>query len=550
MLKVEQYGAPKVETQITASPKASSNISPMAFSGNQIAAAAETVGNAYNDFQTTQKRVAQTEAEDALNQFEREKNNVLFDPKSGYFNTQGRDALDQMPDVNKRLDDLKRTYSDSLKTQDGKIAFNRVADNHINSARTDIMRHSSKGLQAWEVSTAQAEVTNAVENAYLVWNDDKKLAVQRESGRQSVHELAKRKSNGSSIATNEELQNYESQFSSAAIHAATQVSSAEGKRLFAKYESTLEGPEVLKVKQLIETKENSEKVKADSDAVVSRTGDLLLKYGKLDNARSLILEEVNKIADPKQRNATMKESMYQLDRIKQAKTEEAASVFDDADKQITNGKLTVDQYISGNPEAWQKMTATQQRQLLSGKGVVNDDVAYLQLVSKPLDQLAQVNPAEYAGQLDAAHREKLTNAVLSARKGQADGITTRDQQKSARIIELMGVKTPKSQDELAKFGAMNRTVDAMLESKMKETGKSWLSDDEYRKVLSDFSRSVVTPGRIFGTNDVRLKDLPVTEIDAYSAFLKKHGMIVNTENLVKLKNNAAVREAALKEYNQ
>jgi len=546
MLKVEQYGGSKVETQITRAPMASDNVPAMAFSGNQVAALADTAGTAYKQYQTIQKKISDTEAEQAVTLFERDKNALFFDPKNGYFNTVGQDSLNQAPEVNKKLDELKRTYGDSLKTADGKQSFSRVADRHITAAQQDIMQHSAKGLKAWEVSTAEAQVTNSIENAALYWNDEKKLSVQREMGRQSVQDKALRRSDGSLAATNEELQNYESSFTSMAVQAAMQKSSTEATALLEKYKPSLEGPELVKLQQQIEAKQKTEQIKSEADQAVIQSNSLVAQFSGRDDARSALMEEVNKITDPKLRNSVMKESMYQLNMVKQAETEQTAKIFDDALK-FTGGGGTIEQYKSNNPSGWQKMSAVQQQALAAGKGVVNDYDTYFKLVSQPLDRLAMVNPSEYAGQLDSAHREKLTTAVLAARKGQADGMTTRDQQKKDRISELTGIRNPKAGNETIKFNAMNRTVDAMLESKMKETGKSFLSDDEYRKVLSDFSRSVVTPGNLWGTNDVRLKDLPQDEIDAYSAFLKKNGKLVTTENLLKFKNNATAREAALKE---
>lgn len=545
MLKVEQYGGPKVETQISNAPMASAKAPAMAFSGNALAAVADTVGDVMQTYQAAQKRVADTEAEAALVSFERDKNKIFFDPKEGYFNTQGRDALDRAPDVNKQLEELKRNYSGTLKTEMGRQAFDRVANKHITSAQQDIMQHGAKGMRAWETSTAEAALENTVENAALYWNDPKRLGIQMELGRQGVLDLGKLKGLPPE-AVNEKLQSYNSAFLSSSIHAATQSSSAEGKSLFDKYETQLEGPDVIKIKQMLDTKIKSEQVKSEADYTVNTAGGLIAKYAGRDDARTAIMDDINAIQDPKLRNSVMKESMYQLNMIKQAQVEESAAIFDDAIK-FTTGGGTSELYKSQNPEAWNKMSGAQQQQLIGGKGVVNDYDTFFKLISQSPDRLSQVNPAEYAGQLDTAHREKLTNAVLAARKGQADGTTTRDQLKKDRLYELMGKKTMTGSTDIEKFNGLNRTVDAMIESKMRETGKSFLSDDEYRKVLSDFSRGVVKERGIFPDTTIKLDDLPADELDAYTNYLRTNGKAVTTKNLMKVHETASAREAALKE---
>ena len=545
MLKVEQYGGPKVETQISNAPMASANAPAMAFSGNALAAVADTAGDVMQTYQAAQKRVADTEAEAALVSFERDKNKIFFDPKEGYFNTQGRDALDRAPDVNKQLEELKRNYSGTLKTEMGRQAFDRVANKHITSAQQDIMQHGAKGMRAWETSTAEAALENTVENAALYWNDPKRLSIQMELGRQGVIDLGKLKGLPPE-AVNEKLQSYNSAFISSSIHAATQSSSAEGKKLFDKYETQLEGPDVVKIKQLLETKQKAEQVKYEADATVNTAGGLIAKYAGRDDARTAIMDDINAIQDPKLRNSVMKESMYQLNMIKQAQVEESAAIFDDAIK-FTGGGGTAEQFKSTNPEAWNKMTGAQQQQLIGGKGVVNDYDTFFKLISQSPDRLSQVNPAEYAGQLDTAHREKLATAVLAARKGQADGTTTRDQLKKDRLYELMGKKTMTGSSDIEKFNGLNRTVDAMIESKMRETGKSFLSDDEYRKVLSDFSRGVVKERSYLPDPTIKLNDLPADELDAYTNYLRANGKAVTTKNLMKVHETPSAREAALKE---
>ncbi|MCP5058046.1 MAG: hypothetical protein GY937_15175, partial [bacterium] len=212
------------------------------------------------------QRIDTTAAEEALVQFERDKNELFFNPESGYFNTQGRDAYDGAPGTNSVLDDLKKRYSDPLGVN-ARVMFDRAADAHLTKSKADIGRHASKGLDAWEVATAQAQIENTIENASLYWNQPDNLRVQSAIGRQSVLDTAQREGVGPK-ATAERLQTYESSFAKAAVIAATMSSAAEGQDLFDTHSDKLEGPDRVKLENAITVKRDAEKTQADAQQAV------------------------------------------------------------------------------------------------------------------------------------------------------------------------------------------------------------------------------------------------------------------------------------------
>ena len=92
MPKVAQYGDPQVRTQIARQPRADASAGNAVFRSN-IQAAQGLASVAEAGAQTMQ-RIDTTSAEEALVAFEREKNNLFFNPENGYFNTQGKNAYD------------------------------------------------------------------------------------------------------------------------------------------------------------------------------------------------------------------------------------------------------------------------------------------------------------------------------------------------------------------------------------------------------------------------------------------------------------------------
>jgi len=166
MPKVTQAQASQIAPTVVRQPRASAQVPTAAF-GAPITKGLVDIAQAGLDIK---QRIDTTAAEEALVSFEREKNDLFFNPKTGYFNTQGRNAFDSASVANTALDDLKKKFGKDLGDQ-ARSMFDPAADQHITRARTDIGRHSSKGLQAWETATLGAQVENTLENASLYWND-------------------------------------------------------------------------------------------------------------------------------------------------------------------------------------------------------------------------------------------------------------------------------------------------------------------------------------------------------------------------------------------
>lgn len=529
MPKIPTYNGLQVEEQIASKPLARTDSDP-----NNLQAVAK-LGQSVFDMQ---KRIAETEAEEAITAFERDKNKMFFDPENGYFNTQGRDAYDRAPTINGDLDKLKRQYSGNLKSDLARRAFDRVATQHLNRANQDIMRHASKNLKAWEASTINAQVENTIENASLYWNDEKRLGVQRELGRQSVLEGA-RIEGLSPEATAERLQTYESSFAAAAVEAAVAQSATEGQETFDRYKDRLEGPDQLKMQAVIDRKAKAEKTQADSNTAVLQAGNMVDRYNGTDGARSSIIEEVNKIEDPELRQKTMKEAMYQLEARMRADSEERAATFEAGENFLIDGG-SVEQFIAQNPEQWEKLTPKQKRALNSGATISTDYVLLSDLLTLPKDKLAQVNPTDYYDKLSKTDRNKLISAVKSARQGGVDHQVgrTRTAETSSAVEQLFGKKTSWNNKEKAQVNEFYAIVDDEVQFREKQKGAP-LTSQEYTELLNSMTRKVVKDRTFWFDKEQDLTDIPAEDLRVISDYLHKNSIPATAENIIKAYEQAS-----------
>jgi len=533
MPKIEQYQPSQITTEVVKQPKAK-DVPAAAFGG----AIGKGIADIVKAGAALKQRVDITSAEESLVQFERDKNNLFFNPDTGYFNTQGKNAYDNSTAATQSLEDLKKQYGENL-NQNAKLLFDRSADKHINRSQLDIARHASKGLKAWEISTLDSQAENSIENASLYFNDPERLKVQNVLGRQAVIDSSDMLGLGPE-ATAEKLQTFESSFARSTIEAATQAGAIEGKLALEDYGDRLEGPDKVKMQSLIEKKEKSEKTQNDARLAVATATRLVDQYGDRGDA----IEEVNKIEDEDLRKKTMTETMSQFSRKKQAESEARASAFEDAEGHILEGG-SAESYKAANPEDWENLSPKQQRSIESGIVSTTDWNTFSNLMLLPKSELAKVDPVEHFDKLAKSERSKLISAVKSANgtgssKDKTDHQVgrTRSAQTTAAIEQLLGSKKSKwNKNKRERANDFYSLLDDEVNFREEEKGAK-LTSEEYTDLLSGLTRAVVQEGRFFDSK-LDLTDIPTDDVPVLSKFLRDNNVPVTTDNLIKAYKQAS-----------
>lgn len=542
MPRVAQYQPDQVLTDVVSQPRASAGAGNAVFQSNiQAAQGLADVGKAVAGMKD---RIDTTSAEEALVQFERDKNALFFNPENGYFNSQGRDAFDGASNANQALEDLKKKYGESLNSN-SKSMFDRAADAHITKGRADIGRHASRGFQAWENATAKAQVENTIENASLYWNQPDQLRIQNALGRQAVIDTAEREGIGAE-ATAERLQTFDSSFTKAAIDAATASSATAGQEALDEHGDKLEGPDRVKMEKNIAAKAKAEKTQADAQQAIVVGTRLVDTF---DNRES-IREQVNTIEDPELRKKTMTEAMRQFNLKRQAEDEAQAEAFERAESHIIEGG-SAETFKAEDPEGWDRLSAKQQRNIESGKAVITDWNMYSELMTMPREQLAKVNPVEHFDKLAPAERSKLIAAVKSANgtgssreKIDHQVGRTRTSQTTAAIEQVLGKKSGWTPDDRVKANAFYSLLDEEVAFRESQQEGS-LTSEQFTQVLSDLTRKV-TIERTFAGIDILapdveqdVTDIPPENLRVLSKFLRDNGIPVTADNLAKAQRQAS-----------
>jgi hypothetical protein len=540
-MPVVRYQPDQVQTQVVRQPRADASAGVAAIQGNIDAAQGLTdlvVAGA-----ELKQRVDTTSAEEAVVAFEKDKNDLFFNPESGYFNTQGKNAYDNAATATESLTELKKRYGENL-NENARNLFNKSADAQILRSQSDIARHSAKGLKAWEVATVQAQVENTIENSSLYWNQPDKLRVQNALGRQHVIDAANLEGVGAE-ATNERLQTYDSTFFKGTINAAVSNSSAEGQAALDQYGDKLEGHDKIKIEKMIAAKAKTEKTQADSQQAVINGARIADSFDSREDVRN----EVNQIEDPDLRKKTMTEAMRQFNLKKQGEKEAQVEAFDRAESHVLNGG-SAETYQVEDPEGWERLSAKQKKSIEVGKAVITDWNVYSDLMTLPKAELAKVDPTEHFHQLAPGERRSLVSAVKSANGtgSSADKIDhqigrTRNSQTTAAVEQILGKKSKWNDKKIQQANAFYDLLDGEVKFREQQKGSS-LSSEEFTDVLSDLTREVTIEKSALGFDmlapdeELSVTDIPPENVRVLSKFLRDNGIPVTSENLLKAQRQA------------
>lgn len=535
MPKVATYGQPRVSTQAVQGARAQ-GLPSSAFG---LAPLAQGAANLATGLQEMQQRIDTTAAEEAALKFEREKNDLFFNPDTGYFNSQGRNAYDGAKGITESLQALERKYAETLESPAARQAFERVAQKHLSNAQVDIMRHASQGLKAWETATLEAQVENTIENASLYWADSERLGVQRALGRQALLDAADRQGI-TGDALNERLQTYESSFTKAAISSALNSGSAAAEALMKQIGNRLEGPDFVQVEKAIATKKKAEQTQFQAQYATAQASKIVNQY----DTRQDVMDAVNRIGDPELRDKTMREAMYQYGQKKQAEKELQSESFEAAENHLLDGG-TAESFRAIDPEGWERLTVKQKRKLEEGEPVVTDWNTFTDLMTMSDDEIKKVDITEHFPNLAPAQRTQVINRQKSAlgkggnsTKVDAQVGRTRAAQIKSTVTQLFG--KPSKQD-LVKVDQFHALLDSEVQHRESQKG-SPLTSEEFTALLGDFTRKVVVTRSVGGidwlapdkemTIDDLMGKLEPGELDQLREFLQSKNIPVTSENLI------------------
>jgi len=531
-MKIQQYGQAQVTRRVATQPTLRTQ--QIADTTTPILKGLANIAGAMD----LQKRQADdTAAEEALIGFERDQNDLFFNPDSGYYNTQGKTAYEGADVANESLAKLQSNYADGLSSPDARRKFMTASNTHVTRSQANISKHSAQGLNDYETATISARVEQSLESAALHYNDNNSLQLQNAVMRTSVSEQADRLGlDGKAKA--EMIQTAESIFVTTTINAAlAQNDISRANELMGRFGNRLEGKDA----QVVTANLNKANIAVDTNAAATKVvGDGTKSLGAM-------VDEVNEIDATTPEGAAMKTEVMRLVKNRYAldktiRQEGERKLYENYGSQIQAGDLRVSN-IPGND--WDNMTVAQHSALMKlekvmakGDDVVTNDVVLSNLLLLPTAELAKVDPTEYFDRVGGSDRDKLNAAVKAARKpasanDESNSVRARSTSVTATLFQLTGKKSSRYNDTDTEFAnAFHRMVNVAVQQEELGLGRK-LKPIEFDNLLKATTRTAVMEGRFFGENEYDIDDVPAEYMDEITESLVNRGIPVTGDNITR-----------------
>jgi hypothetical protein len=509
--------------------------------GDTLAQGAGIVGNAYLQ---AQQRIAKTTAEDKLTKYEREVNDFKYGTPDSYFNKSGKDAVDAAEPTMEELEKIKERYADEIDDPQAREMFERAATVMTTRDREDIQRYKTTQFKAWESATNQARIENSIEAGVRHWNDPQRLGEALAVGRNAV--IAQNQ--GQSAETiNEAVQTYSSMFYRGVAEAAISTSAKDGAEVLEEFENYLEPQDLTAMREKLNRKAEIEENQVMAMEAVYRGTRVVEQYWDDDNARQVIIDEVNTIENAELRDKTMAEAMNNLNMRLTARDEQRAATFSNVQKVKMAGG-TVEQFIAAAPDQWGMLTGDQQAELRKEGQVKTDLRVWTDLSMLPQNELAQINPVDYIGVLDSGDYQKLVSNVASAK-----GIGTENDRvgwtRDAQVSQVMkGIYGDKVDSEQAQ--SFYSLVNSEWNFRRRQKG-SELTSQEFDDMLNGLAVDAATqlPDSFLGirfdnAENLGVEDIPAKDLSDITSFLHEQGLPATTATITEVYRQLKAKELA------
>jgi len=503
----------------------------------QFAGAIGTLGQ---QLLTFNKERDKAEAESALIAFDDAKNVVLFGPENGYYNSQGRDAVDNVQPTLEQLDTLTEQYSTSIKSNNARKMFNQAISLRMSRDKTSIFQHSAKGLQTWRLGNSKLEEENALKNSTVFWNSDEDLALYISKGELAIMD---RQQYMGSEQTQADLETFRSSFAKSAIDGALASDNVErAKVLQKKYDSRITGIDRVKITKDIQNTVDKLYVNEQAVSIFSsekNLNDMVKEAEDLDTTP----ENINDIERIIGNKYTLSEK---------AKDEQIENTVNQWDQSIANGTpysqvpLDVKNLIG---VSGRNALINTEREFVTGENTVTDQIKYQDLINLPTRELAKVVPYEHFSYLNKAERKTLRSSVNAAKKGVKTADLTRLQSNSTiaknAVKQILGrsINQKKESDVTFANEFYGLVADEIHAQESVKDAK--LNEPEVRKIVDDLVKNWVIERPWWFDATKKLNDVPVDRLDELANQLRTRGMAITSENIIKL-NDAAEKAGVYK----
>jgi len=498
----------------------------------------------------------EADAENAVLAYERSKQDLFYNPDSGYFNTAGKTAYDNAEDTNKQLADIRMKTAEGLHPNAAKI-YNRITNADLVRSGEGILKHAARGNRDYTIATKDSIIENSIEKAALYNADDlttvdatgkeraSDFSLALIAGQDAIIEKMKLQGLTDPALIGEALNDFESAMFASKIQGALTADDVDQARedFDAAVSQDLLSPEnTIRLQASIEAKEDQ--VYVDKTVTALRTSGIDYK----DQVK--LVRENEEGVDIEVRDEILRRLENEEAVDKRIESEQKVAMYNDWYFKISReGARTSD--IPN--EQVRKMLPGQYNALVQlENNIAKNDLdpnrqTNLRVWTDAMDKLRKtphdVTPYDYVGDMSESDYQifyKQWASLTDPSKPDGDDqaytwVRSKLQMNNDTVENVLGTKyddKKKSHRELNDF--ISREM--QLRVQQEEKGREKLNPTEYQELLNTFmgSLNIEDAGWFWFDADVSLKDIDTVERDTLAQELRQNRIEVNAETLLRL----------------
>lgn len=480
----------------------------------------------------------------------RKRNELLYDPKSGAMNRQGKDAFGVSKEYGEAYEKELNTIEDELATDSQKALFRKIRIQQSTDLNNDLQRHTFTEARKFEEQTTEAGLATTRDDAVLNYQNPGKVASSIELQKVLVKEQAIRNGLPAEWVALK-TKDVESKTHSAVIERMlSNGQDIEAQDYFNKSKDFLSGADSATLEKSLEEGTRRGKSQRESDAIVKSTGSL-----------SQALEKARSIEDPRLRDDTVTRVKDYYSQKKMAEDEaneqrhkQAGNIIDQ-----TNGDLD-----KIPPNVWNQFTVAEKSSLKayakakkSGSDIETSWDDYYNLKTSAAnpalrDDFLKTNLMTYRDKLGNSEFKELIDMQTSMRQGKSgdnnlDGFMSDQQIINASLGDAgINYDAKPGTAESIKVNNFRRQVQIKMVAYERQTGKK--ADSTVVKQITDdlMIEGITSKGWIWDTTkrkfelepgeklDFRLKDIPAGERAKIEEALTKRNIPVTDDKVLQL----------------
>lgn len=200
----------------------------------------ETFGTLVDQGREFVDDIATTQATEALNKFKEEVRTRLWDPESGYFNSEGKQAYVNYEETIQSLQDLKQKYIQNLSVL-AQSKFEEAASAELDNAILNIKQHAVQGQEVWQEKESELAIQGIIQDASTLGTNPEMLAVKMQAGMGMIVDRANENGWGQDVAQ-EQIDIFKSNYLSSAVRGLLAMGNVEeAKALFEQHKDDIQG---------------------------------------------------------------------------------------------------------------------------------------------------------------------------------------------------------------------------------------------------------------------------------------------------------------------